>query len=397
MTSEQESNTKEQRLKILIVTRNLPPLVGGMEKLNWYMVSELSKYADVSVVGDRDAAQTMPAGVNFFGVTLRPLSKFLITAAWRTLALARRLKPDVILAGSGLTAPLALIAARSFGAKSMAYVHGLDVAVQHPLYRALWHPTLRRLDGVIANSSPTSNLCLQLGITGSRIDIVHPGTTLPLAYQAHEAETLSFKQCHGLTGKKVLISVGRLTTRKGLREFVTHSLPQIVRVYPDTVLLVVGDAPTDSLGAEIQSEESIVRAAKAKGIEKNVKFIGKITDAHKLSTAYYAADVHVFPVRELKGDPEGFGMVAIEAAAHGIPTVAFATGGVVDAVQNVDSGILVTPGDYEELSTEVVRVLERGWSKTKCADFAARFHWEHFGRKVLASLEATAKLTPSDH
>ena len=50
-------------------------------------------------------------------------------------------------------------------------------------------------------------------------------------------------------------------------------------------------------------------------------------DDQRLSDAYFAADVMVFPVLDLPGDVEGFGMVAVEAAAHGLPTVAFAVGG----------------------------------------------------------------------
>lgn len=44
--------------------------------------------------------------------------------------------------------------------------------------------------------------------------------------------------------------------------------------------------------------------------------------------------------------PENFGMVAIEAAAHGLPTVAFATGGIVDAVKDGVSGYLVESNNY---------------------------------------------------
>ncbi|WP_291823415.1 hypothetical protein [Marinobacter sp.] len=40
-----------QQPRILIITRNLPPLVGGMERLNWHMADELSQYAKVRVVG----------------------------------------------------------------------------------------------------------------------------------------------------------------------------------------------------------------------------------------------------------------------------------------------------------------------------------------------------------
>jgi phosphatidylinositol alpha-1,6-mannosyltransferase len=41
------------RQRILIITRNLPPLVGGMERLNWHMADELSQYAKVRVVGPK--------------------------------------------------------------------------------------------------------------------------------------------------------------------------------------------------------------------------------------------------------------------------------------------------------------------------------------------------------
>ena len=55
--------------------------------------------------------------------------------------------------------------------------------------------------------------------------------------------------------------------------------------------------------------------------------------------------------------PQEHGMVAIEAASHGRPTVAFATGGVVDAVAEGQSGKLVPPGDYAALIDTVLQVL----------------------------------------
>jgi|26BtaG_2_1085354.scaffolds.fasta_scaffold61922_1 phosphatidylinositol alpha-1,6-mannosyltransferase len=51
---------KTKARKIRIVTRNLPPLVGGMERLNWHMADELSKFAEVKVVGPKGAAPLKP-------------------------------------------------------------------------------------------------------------------------------------------------------------------------------------------------------------------------------------------------------------------------------------------------------------------------------------------------
>ncbi len=106
----------------------------------------------------------------------------------------------------------------------------------------------------------------------------------------------------------------------------------------------------------------------------------------ELDDAYAAADVHVFPVREIPGDPEGFGMVAIEAAAHALPTVAYATGGVVDAVAAGVSGLLVAPGDCKGFADAVLELLRRPLQAEAIRLFAADFTWDRFGERVSDAL-----------
>ncbi|WP_287599412.1 glycosyltransferase family 4 protein [Thermomonas sp.] len=377
----------ERRPRILFVTRNLPPLVGGMERLNWHMAEALSENADVHLVAPKGAAALKPAQVELTGVSLRPLWRFLLASAWQAVRIARRDRPELVLAGSGLTAPAAWLAARTSGGRAAAYVHGLDVAVRHPVYRALWHPILRRMDVVVANSGPTASLVRALGVREDRLRIVHPGVAIPLGRQPPEA-LRQFREQHALGDSRLLLSIGRLTNRKGLREFVQHALPGIVRAAPDVVLAVIGDAPTDSLLAGVQSRDSIQAAADAAGVGSHVRFLGVITDPHQLACAYETAALHVFPVREIPGDPEGFGMVGIEAAAHGLPTVAFATGGIVDAVADGGSGRLVAPGDYAGLRDAALAVLRDGegaW-RERAQDFAGQFAWPEFGASLRASL-----------
>lgn len=369
--------------RILHITRNLPPLVGGMERLNWHIADELSRYAQVQLIGPSGSAAQRPAAVPVTEVPLRPLPRFLLASAWQAVAVARRFQPHIVLAGSGLTAPAAWLAARASGARAHVYLHGLDAAVQHPAYRAVWHPAIRRMDGVIANSQPTAELARNLGVAAEKIRIVHPGVTLPTAPQS-PAALQDFRQRHQLGNKRLLLSVGRLTTRKGLREFVQQALPAIVQAAPDTLLAVVGDAPADSLHASVQTRASIQAMADAAGIGQHLRFLGVITDPQELACAYESASLHIFPVRELPGDPEGFGMVAIEAAAHGLPTVAFATGGIVDAVAEGKSGHLVTPGDYLSLAQAALQVLaddSNAWP-TRASAFAAQFAWRVMGEKL---------------
>lgn len=358
-----------------------------MERLNWHIAEELSRYAEVRVVGPEGSAAQRPTEVEIAEVPLRPLWRFLVASAWRAMRIVRTWKPDIVLAGSGLTAPAALMAARMANARASVYLHGLDAAVRHPIYRALWHPAIRHMDTVIANSRPTAELALGLGITESCLHIVHPGVQIPNAPQPPSA-LQAFRQRHSLGDGRLLLSIGRLTTRKGLREFVQHALPTIVQEAPSTTLVVIGDAPSDSLHASVQTRESIQAVANAAGIGQHLRFLGVITDPAELACAYECAALHVFPVRSLPGDPEGFGMVAIEAAAHGVPTVAFASGGVIDALAEGQSGRLVEAGDYDALAQAVVQILTDGpamW-RTGATTFAQGFAWAAFGQKMQNAL-----------
>jgi len=369
--------------RVLVISRNFPPLWGGMERLNLHLVDELSRRFDVSLIAPEGANKHIPLSVSVTQVSLRPLSRFLLLAAYQAVRRAKVWRPDIIIAGSGLAAPLALLAAKCCGAKSIAYVHGLDLTVPHPIYRALWRPALRHLSGVIANSKGTAELAQAIGIDVSKIAVVHPGVVIP--DQVDLAARERFRAAHGLTDGPILLSVGRLTTRKGVREFVEDVLPKIVERRPDVQFVVIGDEPTDSLYAQGQSVQSIWQVACSKGLEKNICFLGK-RFGQELADAYCAADVHVFPIRHVPNDPEGFGMVAIEAAAYGLPTVAYAVGGVVDAVAEGRSGRLIEQGNARAFANAALDQLHEPVDKKILRSFAQKFAWERFGANVCEEL-----------
>lgn len=372
-------------MKVLIITRNLPPLIGGMERLNWHLADGLASYSRVHIIGPHVAQSEMPHCERLLGAPLKPLWLFMLLSLIRSVFHAILFKPDVVIAGSGLTAPLVLIASRISGAKSIAYIHGLDLTVKSRIYQTAWIPLIKKMDRIIVNSTPTSSIVKDKGYPKDRIFLVHPGTQIPAEFKT-DAELLQFKQKYELQDACILLSVGRLVERKGLREFVSLILPAIVKAVPQAKLAIIGEEPLNSLATTIQSIESIHEAAQNAGMENNVIFLGRV-DENTLVTAYQAASVHVFPVKESKTDPEGFGMVAVEAAANGLPTVAFEVGGIIDAVKHNVSGYMVKANEFTNFATATIEAIENQKQlRASTIAFSKEFSWEKFAKKIKHTL-----------
>lgn len=365
----------KKRKKILIVTRNLPPLIGGMERLNWHIADELSNDHQVMLISHTDARETAPLKTTFYSAPLNPLPLFLILTFFKTLWVCLIKRPDILFAGSGLTAPIVVFWAKIFRKKSIVYIHGLDIKNKSILYRLIWIPFIKKASSIICNSTPTQQLILNQGILSKKITIIHPGVNYP-AQTKNSALLSELIQKYQLANKKILLSIGRLTDRKGLLEFVSFSLPEIISRMPNTVLIIIGDTANNALNKKFQKKEDIIKAAEKNNIMNHLIFTGSIHEDH-LSSFYYLADIHVFPVKYIPNDPEGFGMVAIEAAAHGKPTVAFAVGGIIDAIKHKESGYLIDNQNYQNMTEVLVQILEGNIliSDKKCMYYAEQFSW----------------------
>lgn len=381
----------KDRETALLITRNLPPLLGGMERLNYHIALALNEWLRLIVIGPIGCKKNLPDSVNVLEAPPKPLWRFLLSSGLQAFGIAMRKKPGFVIAGSGLTAPLAWTAARLAGARSAVYLHGLDIIASHPIYRFIWRPFFRRIDTIIVNSQNTAKLARKAGIPAKQLTVINPGTEMPVS---GPDDAKAFRKKYALDNRPLLLSVGRLTRRKGLVQFVEKVLPGLVKNYPDICLVILGDEAPDALtGSGKGSGEQLHQLATQLRVSKNLFRLGTCND-DTLSAAYSAADVHIFPVIEVLGDVEGFGMVALEAAAHGLPTVAFRVGGVPDAVNQGVSGYLVNAGDYHAMHKRVNDILEkgsRGISPKACREFAAAHTWSFFNKQLKNALKLVEK------
>jgi len=369
----------------MLITRNLPPVIGGMERLLGHVCEALSKRFETVLIAPRGSRiETLMLDTRT--CVLSPPARFLLCAAVKSAAAARRYRPRIVIAGSGLTAPIAFVAARLAGARYSVYLHGLDIAARARAYRALFLPAIRRADLVLANSRYTAGRAVDAGVPDGRIVLLHPGVSLPPKVPEPTEAARRFRERFDVPAGPLLLGVGRLTQRKGFSAFVRESLPIILQDLPDAQFVIAGEVPAHAALHSRDEAAAIRAAAHDAGAADHVHLIGPLDDTG-LSLAWPAADVHVFPVWSDPDDPEGFGMVALEAAAWGVPTVAFASGGITDAVGPGQSGYLVEPGAYHEFAAAVIHaVSERTTLSSGARAFAADFAWTHFEDRLTQAL-----------
>ena len=200
-----------------------------------------------------------------------------------------------------------------------------------------------------------------------------------------KTQTERLKRDYSLSDQHIILSVGRLAKRKGILEFIRYAMPIITRAVPDTVFVVAGGNPTDAL-AHKEDMHSLIEAEVAKqGSETHVRLMGRV-DQHTLIELYHLCDLFVLPAIPVVGDMEGFGIVVIEAGAAGKPVVATRVGGIVDAVEDGRSGILVEPGDYHALASEIISLLRDPERRQQMGAYGRRraqeqFDWDVIGKR----------------
>jgi phosphatidyl-myo-inositol dimannoside synthase len=136
--------------------------------------------------------------------------------------------------------------------------------------------------------------------------------------------------------KIVVLTVGRLHPRKG-----QLATLEALQMLPAPIRSRIEYWIVGGQGKKGSYEESL-RAAAAARPDLVVRFFGAIPD-EELSDLYERADIFAMTSRNVGHSVEGFGLVYLEAAAHGLPVVAHDVGGVSEAVIDGVTGLLIPP------------------------------------------------------
>jgi len=203
------------------------------------------------------------------------------------------------------------------------------------------------------------------GIEQSKVRIVPNGVDIE---KFKPMDTKEVRQQFGLGNEPCVLFVGSLIPRKGL-PFLVEAAKKVVRAQADTKFLIVGDGPL---------RNQLYDSLKTANLSGNFKFLGNLKD-NVLPAIYNCADVFVLPSIQ-----EGQGIVLLEAQASGKPVVAFDIGGVNEALQNKETGLLVNQGDVDALGDALLKLLTDKALREKMGSNGRRFVSENYTWDICA-------------
>ncbi len=233
----------------------------------------------------------------------------------------------------------------------ICYAHGEEITACQSSRQLTWlmRRAHRGIDLMLANSRYTRDLAAKY-IDPARLAIVHPGVDLP-AFEPAARLGRQWRAQMGLGERPVVLTVGRLDPRKN-QMAVIEAMARLGDRFGDAVYIVAGDG---------RHRPALERRAAELGLGERVRFTGMVDGQMKLAL-YGACDVFAMPAVQDGTDVEGFGMVFLEAAACGKPSLAGASGGQPDAVRDGRTGLVVDGADLDAVTAALARLLgDRPW------------------------------------
>lgn len=343
-------------MRLALITQDFTPAVGGIETYSLELAKRFYQWSDYfCVIAPRnEGAVEKDQQLEFDVWRVKTKNSLLGWAA--LLSIPQRIhanKIDSVFHTQWMTLPVSVFMKKTGIIKNI-YVaaHARELFNPFPknsftarLYHWYKLQMFKHVDRFFPVSDYTKGLLRNDGIPDEKIEIVINGTN-PDFFKPEQPDNSIVKEL-GLTDKKVLLTITRLVSRKGI-DTVLRAMPGIVHEFPDVKYVVVGEGPQGQELKKITSEL---------GLEKHVIFAGKVP-YDRIVDYYNLCDIFIMPSKTEIPDVEGFGIVFLEANACAKPVIGSKSGGIPSAVLDNQTGLLVKEGSISELEAATIKLLK---------------------------------------
>lgn len=227
-------------------------------------------------------------------------------------------------------------------ADALVVTRRMDYAPNRMLVPWLYN---RAIDGVAAISPAVADALVRSGVARDRIELIPSGVDCDRFRPPDAAERTRARSELGLaSGDFAVGTVGMLEARKGQRYLI-----EAIRFLGDGGGVGFANATTAKVRCFIAGAGALADALtaeiEARRLADSIRLMGMVDDSRSL---LWALDIFAMPSLQ-----EGLGVAVLEAMACGLPVVASATGGLVDAVEDGVTGIQVPVADARALANAV--------------------------------------------
>lgn len=378
-------------MRILIYTHEFVPWGGGIATYNYELArgfSELGhevvvlapKYSNKDVIFDRKVPFNV-VRANLPRHRIMVLNRNIIelpASAYCFLKALWHYKPDHVLITEAVAHESAALARLFYPFRFTLTVHGTEVYwhfiggktkqwSKSRLMRWFFHKANR----IICVSNSTKNLLEQsVSNLQNRTSVVYIGIDPDGFYVSKNSKAILER--FDLSDQKVILTVARLTSGKG-QDVVIQALPKVLKEIPNTKYLLVGDGP---------KRPELEKLAEKLGVKESVLFAG-FGDEECIGSFYEICDI--FAMLSRRGKRESFGIVYLEAWAHGKPVIGSNVGGVSEVIDHEKTGLLIDDPMNVNAAAEAMCHLLKNEDLTKAMGKAGRKKVEEvFSRKIMA-------------
>ena len=359
----------------LIITRNFPPDVGGMQNLIGGLAEALINHGPVKVFADKtDKYEKYDNGSK---ATIERFGGFKLFRKYRK---ANRISEFVkenknirsIFFDHWKSAEKINLGILE-NIPTFCLVHSKEI--NHDKNSGLNKRILASLEKVkfiIANSNFTKKLAIKIGLPEKKIHIIHPGHDQPLNIE--EKFKKDSEKFFGDSFPKIL-TVARLDRRKN-HQNILMCIRNLKEKFPKIKYVSVGD------GDEKKRLQALVKELK---LENEVIFLNNIDQKLKVSLIQ-KSDLFLMPSIIYKKSVEGFGISFIEAASYGVGSIGGIDGGAEDAIKNNETGLLCDGQDINAIYNSILEFFKNENYKkfgSNALKFSENFTWKKIIRQYL--------------
>ena len=270
--------------------------------------------------------------------------------------------------------------ARQGRAQLVVFAHGEEVLIARSSRQLHFIAKLvfRFADLIIANSQSTESFVRSV-CPNAKVVCIHPGVDAA-AYSRPKSELIEKRLELGWPpGTFVVATIARMEARRN-QASVINAIAALRQKGVPVAYVCVGD------GEERDKLQALVEE---RGLGCWVRFPGTISEQEKIVT-YGASDLYVMASIQSGQTTEGFGIVFLEAAAAGVPSICGNVGGQPEAVLHGKTGLVVDGRKLDDLESAIQRLISDPATRLKMGEAARKWaqinDWTRVSAAVLAAI-----------